>query len=137
MLSTSFKVYAINEKGVSSEEEYYLTFGYKVSFDNLVNRYMDFGYQNQIVVRASAENLASCTKESAEANWFETRSMFYKDLACSIVGTIYENKDLSAYINATADYYYGKICTLVVNAKDFAGNEMEPFILVYTIEDET
>lgn len=135
---TEFTVRAMNDVWEVSEKDYYLTFGYKVSFDNLVNKYIDFGHQNRIVVRASAENLASCTKEDAEANWFETRSMFFKDLACSIVGTPYDTKNLSAYINAiTTAYYYGRVCTLVVNVKDFAGNEMEPFILIYTIEDET
>jgi len=135
---TEFKVHATNDAWEVSERDYHLTYGYKISFDNLAHKYIDFGYQNRIVVRARAENLASCPKESAEANWFETRSLFFKDLTCSIVGTPYDNKDLSAYINAiTTAYYYGRVCRLVVNAKDFAGNEMEPFILIYTIEDET
>jgi len=137
---TEFKVHAVNGKGVISEEDYYLTYGYKINFYNSTYRYIDFGYQNKVVVRASAENLASCPKESAEAVWFESRpkSYFQQDLGCSIVGLPYENKDLSAHINPlTAAYYYGRVCRLVVNAKDFAGNEMEPFILVYTIEEET
>ena len=141
---TEFIVYASNVVGEFSEEDYYLTYGYKISFDNSSYRYMDFGYQNKIVVRAVAENLASCPKESGKAIWFESsaKCYFHKDLSCSVVGIgpprYYGEEGLSAYINPiTSAYYYGRICRLVVRAKDFAGNEMEPFILVYTIEEES
>jgi hypothetical protein len=39
------------------------------------------------------------------------------------------------YPHSTA-YFYGKEFKVVVKAKDFAGNQMEPLILNYRIEDK-
>lgn len=135
--STQFKVRAESVKGLASraEKDYYLTYGYKVEFENMDRKWMDFGYDNQIVVRMEVENLASCPKISADAYWFETKQQQYTDLGVSIKGTYIDGLSASIFPQSTT-YFYGKTYRLVVNAKDFSGNEMEPFILVYTIEDK-
>jgi hypothetical protein len=48
-----------------------------------------------------------------------------------------ENRDLLGQIKPLSTaYFYNKKFKLVVTAKDFNGNEMEPLILNYTIEDK-
>lgn len=133
---TTFTVHAENECGDILEKDYYLTFGYIVEYDN---KGLDYGYYSQVAVRVTAENMASCPKENSVAYIFETEDYIQKDLGASIVGKplSHEDEDLSAsiYPQSTA-YFYGKDFEVVVNAKDFAGREMETFILRYKIEDD-
>lgn len=129
---TTFTVHALNDIGETSEKDYYLTYGYKVKFNNFD---MDFGYGTQVVVRIVAENLASCPKKDSTAYWFETRQQYSKDLSCSIESNPIGELSASIYPQSTA-YFYGQTYRVVVTAKDFSGNEMETFILVYTIENE-
>lgn len=133
---TKFTAHVTNSVGTVLEKDYYLTYGYKVEFDNEDRKYIDFGYQKKVIVRAVAENLASCTKESGYAYWFETKTQPHNDLSCSIRGTYIDGLPASIYPQSTT-YFYGKTYELKVTARDFAGNEMEPFILVYTIENKT
>ncbi len=133
---TLFRVHVENDLGGVYEEDYYLTFGYRIDFENTDHKYIDFGHQKQVVVRTLVENLASCPKESGEAYWFETRSLPYNDLRCYIKGSYIDGLPAKIYPQSTT-YFYGQVCRVVVNARDFAGNKMEPFILVYTIEDES
>lgn len=134
---TEFSVRVQNDWGCWIEEHYSLTFGYKIDFENQNYRYIDFGYQKQVVVRVLVENAASCPRESGNAYWFETKQPFNKDLSCSIIGVPGPSTDgLPAQINAiTSAYYYGRTMELTVRARDFSGNEME-FVLEYTIEEE-
>ena len=138
---TTFTVHAENECGDILEQDIYLTFGYIVEYNNergSLNN-IDYGFGNKVVVRVTAENYASCPKLSGLAWEFESKEQFNSDLRASITG--YEEysgrEDLSAsiYPQSTA-YYYEKEFTVVVNAKDFAGNEMTPLILRYRIEDK-
>lgn len=135
MGSTTFTAHALNDFGETSEEDYYLTYGYKVEFENFDRKWMDFGYGTQVVVRIAAENLAGCTKEDSTAYWFETRQPFSRDLSCSIKGSFINDLPASIYPQSTT-YFYGQTYRVVVTAKDFSGNEMETFVLVYTIENE-
>jgi len=132
---TQFRAHAENSIGGVGERDYYLTLGYKVDFKNKSHKYLDYGFHNKVVVRSTAENEASCTKESAYAYWFETRLRKHDDLSSSVIG-VNNVGNLSAYIvPLTTAYYYGRDCRLVVKVKDFAGNRMEDFVLEFTIED--
>jgi hypothetical protein len=133
---TTFTVHAENDNGDSLERDYYLTYGYKVEFDNIYRTGYDFDYENKIVVRMTAENLASCPKTTTDAYWFETEGRKSKDLSAYIRVTGGINElSASIYPDSTA-YFYEKEFRVVITAKDYAGNEMEPFILVYKIEDK-
>lgn len=132
---TDFVVRIFSDIGGVLEKNYHLTYGYKVEFDNEDRKYIDFGYQKKVIVRAVAENLASCTKESGYAYWFETKTQPHNDLSCSIRGTYIDDLPASIYPQSTT-YFYGKTYRLVVSAMDYSGNRMEDFVLEYTIEDK-
>jgi hypothetical protein len=133
---TTFTVHAENDNGDRLERDYYLTYGYKVEFDNVFKTGYDFDYKNKIVVRMTAENLASCPKTTTDAYWFETEEGLSRDLGAYIRVTGGINElSASIYPDSTA-YFYEKEFRVVITAKDYAGNEMEPFILVYKIEDK-
>ena len=133
--STTVTVHAANDNGDILEQDFYLTSGYIVEYDN---RTQDYGFGSQVVVRGSAENLVSCPATGVDAYFFTSVPAPSKDLGASIVGTPWYNKDLSAEIVPTTDtiYFYGKIFRIEVRAKDFAGNVMEPFTFEFKIEDE-
>jgi hypothetical protein len=132
---TTFTIHAENECGDTLEKDYYLTFGYVVEYDN---KGFDYGYGNKVAVRLTAENMASCPKEESVAFIFETADYIQKNLGASIVCKPFaqsqEDMPASIYPQSTA-YFYGKEFEVVVRARDFAGKEMEPFILRYKIED--
>jgi len=136
-----FLVHVENDFGAYggiAEEDYYLTLGYQIDFYNQAYKYIDFGYDSQVVVRALIENNASCTKESGYAYWFETVPTPQSNLSCSIVG-LNNNEGLPASISPQAPtaHFYGRRMEIVIRARDFSGNEMDPFTLVYTIEEES
>jgi hypothetical protein len=140
---TIFTVHAENECGDSLEESIYLTFGYIVEFNNSDNLYgIDYGFGNKVVVRVSVEDFASCPSTDTLAFEFESKNRYNTDLSASITGievvgdTGYDNLSASISPISTA-YFYGKEFVVVVNAKDFAGNEMEPLVLTYRIEDKS
>lgn len=139
---TKFLVHVENDWGIwggIAEEYYYLTFGYKVDFENESNQYLDFGYDSQVVVRILVENEASCTKQSGYAYWFGT----IHDLSVPpYTGPDYQSQQESLPASITPIvpgnvYFYGRTMELTIRAKDFSSNEMEPFVLIYRIEEES
>ncbi len=139
--ATVFTVHAENECNKILEQDFYLTFGYIVEYTNrqeLLDN-IDYGFQHKIIVRVTAENYASCPQVSSLAWDFESRPQANVDLGASIVGRFHawEYNDMPAkiYPHSTA-YFYGKEFKVVVKAKDFAGNQMEPLVLNYRIEDK-
>lgn len=136
---TVFTVHAENDCGKVIEKDYYLTFGYIVSYENSILNEIDYGHYHKVAVRVTAENYATCPRVSSLAWEFESRSMANVDLSASITGRFHawDDKTLPAriYPQSTA-YFYGKQFRVVVTAKDFSGNEMEPLVLVYKIEDK-
>jgi hypothetical protein len=48
---TTFTVHAENEYGNQLEENYYLTFGYLVEYNNYYNSGIDFGNNTKVLVR--------------------------------------------------------------------------------------
>jgi hypothetical protein len=124
-----------SDNGDVLERDYYLTSGYLVEYDN---RTQDYGYDNQVVVRMTAENFASCPLYATTAYWFTTEQTIPKNLGASIVGVPWGTEDLSASITPDTGlaYLYGKTFRVEVNARDFAGNRMTPYIFEFRIEDE-
>lgn len=133
--TTTFTVHAANDNGDILEQNFYVTSGYVVEYDNIIQDY-DFG--NQVVVSVSAENLAGCPNTGADAYFFTTTPKVGFDLGASIVGQPWGEKDLSAEIVPTTDtiYFYGKTFRIEIRAKDFAENVMEPFTFEFKIEDK-
>ena len=131
----TFTVHAANDNGDILEQDFYVTSGYIVEYDN---RTQDYGFGNQVVVRGSAENLASCPNTGVDAYFFTTIPKKSVDLGATIVGQPWGEKDLSAEITPTTDtiYFYGKTFRIEIRAKDFAGNVMEPFTFEFRIEDK-
>lgn len=138
---TLITVHGEDECGRSLEVDYYLTFGYIVKYENHENESygIDYGFDNKVVVRVTAEDYVSCPKLSSLAWDFDSRGLFNNDLGASIVGRFhaddFDNLSANIYPQSTA-YFYGKEFTVVVNAKDFAGNQMEPLILTYKVEEK-
>ena len=135
---TVFTARAENSNGDTLEEDFYLTFGYLVEYVNYKRIGQDYGYNTKVTVRVTAENYASCPKLGSDGHRFITEQRKNVDLGASITGMFHADdvSDLSAeiYPQSTA-YFYGKTFEVVINAKDFAGNTIEPFILTYKIED--
>ena len=138
---TTFTVHAENEWGDYLDAYFYLTYGYIVEYNNIENDpySIDFDFDKKVAVRVTAENNASCPQSSTLAWDFSSRGKHNSDLQASIIGRFHslETEELSAeiYPNSSA-YFYGKTMRIVVEAKDFAGNKMEPFVLVYKIENK-
>lgn len=138
---TTFTVHVENECDKTLEQDFYLTFGYIVEYINNPGQSnnMDYGFNNKIAVRVTAENYASCPQISALAWEFESKEQLNNDLGASIIGKFHalDDADISAEIkpDSTA-YFYGKEFEVIVNAKDFAGNKMEPLVLKYRIENK-
>jgi len=133
--STTFTVHAQNDNGDVLEKDYYLVSGYMVDYDN---REQNYGFNNQVVVRMSAENFASCPTTMTEAYWFTTEQRLPKDLSANIVGIPWSETNLGANISPQTEtmYFYGKIIKVEIRAKDLVGNEMAPYIFEFKIEDE-
>ncbi len=137
--STEFTVHAENSNGDVLERNYYLTYGYLVEYDNTERVGLGYGYGTQVLVRMAAENLTTCPKFSADAYYFTTERRRPVDLSANIVGLAVPEDytyDLGAQISPQSTaFFYGKTFRIILNAKDFAGNEMEPYEFELKIED--
>ncbi len=139
--STEFTVHAENSNGDVLERDYYLTYGYLVEYDNTERVGLGYGYGTQVLVRMAGENLATCPKFSADAYYFTTELRRPVDLSASIVGLAVPEDymypvDLGTQISPQSTaFFYGKTFRVILNAKDFAGNEMEPYEFEFKIED--
>jgi len=138
---TVFTVHAENECGDVLEKNYYLTYGYLIEYTNTKDAIgsIDFGFENKVAVRVTAEDYASCPS-SGELSWeFGSKPQFNTDLSASIIakpdGKATEDFTAEIYPVSLA-YFYGKDFKVVVTARDFAGNYMEPLIINYRIEDK-
>lgn len=137
---TKFTARAENSNGDILTRNYYVTFGYIVEYDNFRFRGIDFGLGNKIGVRMAASNVMNCPIDDANGFWFVSREYGNRDLSASITGMdsglISDKKDLPTviYPRSTA-YFYDKIFRMELNVKDYGGNAMEPFILVFKVEN--
>ena len=136
---TTFTVHAENGNMDELEELFYLTFGYIVEYYNRPRIDAGFDYNTKVTVRVTAENYASCPKITSDGHRLIVEHRKNADLGASIVGMFHADdvSNLSAeiYPKSTA-YFYGEIFTVIINAKDFANNIIDPIILRYKIEDK-
>lgn len=136
-----FTVNATNTNGITIRDDFYVTFGYVVEYNNNkgFTEAIDYGFDNRVAVRISIEDYSSCPTQSTVAWEFDSKGMFNNDIGASINGRLYgleqSNMPASIYPLSTA-YFYGKEVRVVLNAKDFAGNDMEPLVLTYKIENK-
>lgn len=138
---TTFTTHVENECDNTLEKDFYLTFGYIVEYINNPGQSnnMDYGFDNKIVARVTAENYASCPQISALAWEFESKEQVNNDLGASIIGKFHalDTANIPAKIEPRSTaYFYGKEFEVIVNAEDFAGNKMEPLVLKYRIENK-
>lgn len=133
--ATEFKVVARNINGDVNWRSFYLTSGYHVEYDN-VNQ--DYGHGNKIVIRMAAENFASCPALNIFSYETEVSPSAAFDLPAYIFARpqlFYKNLSASVYPNSTA-YFYGKKIKVEIRARDYAGNDMDPFIFEFRIENK-
>jgi len=137
---TKFTAHAENSNGDILTRDYYVTFGYVVEYDNFRFRGMDFGLYNKIGVRMSASNLMNCPIDDADGFWFVSKDYGNADLSASITvvpsNWVSDQRDLSTsiYPQSTA-YFYDKVFRMELNVKDYGGNAMAPFVLVFKVEN--
>jgi len=133
--STTLTVHAQNDNGDILERDFYVTSGYSVEYYNEIQ---DYGFDSTVVVRMTAENFASCPLTNTDAYWFTTVQKLTDNLTATIVGMPWGELDLGASIVPQTDtiYFYGKVFTVEIRAKDFAGNEMPPYTFEFQIEDK-
>jgi hypothetical protein len=130
--------HAANTVGDILEKTYYLLYGYNLIYD--IPPEVTWDWDSQIIVWATAKNKASCPQSSTDAWWFQTRPKEHADLGATIVPIGFEGSNLPATIypqlSSSKTFFYGAKVKITVRAKDEAGNEMEPFVLDFTIEDK-
>jgi len=130
----TYTVHAENVIGDYREESFGLLYGYDVLYSEPL---LDWGPLNQVVVWMKAWNLVFCPMFGTDAFYFITRDFESVMLGASI--TAVSSADLNATLYPVNDFFfYGRTYKLTVSGvKDFSGNEMEPFIYEFTIEDPT
>jgi len=125
-------IHAENDISEVVEKNYYLLYGYHCEFDELI----DWGPKSTVVVTADAKNLAFCPNSAGEAFYFETADLCSCDLGATIRAVEYVDLNATIYPQNTF-FFYGRTYTVTISgAKDFAGNEMQPFSFSFTIENE-
>jgi len=135
---TKFTAHAENDHGDVLTRDFYVTFGYVVEYDNIVDKGIDFGFYNKIGVRIAASNLMNCPIDDADGFWFVSKDFYSADLKAVIVGKPLTagEENLSAEIYPwTTAYFYDKIFRMELTVKDYNGNEMDPFVLVFKVEN--
>ena len=85
--------------------------------------------------------MASCPTEGSYAYWIVPFENVPKDLSASITG-VPEFPPLSeTYLSASiypqsTAFEYGKEFTVVLTCSDYGNNQMTPYIMKFTVEDQ-
>lgn len=126
-------IHAENVVGSGAEQTFRFLYGYNWLFNELV----DWGPNQEVVIKVEATNLAFCPNTEGEATYFETADLHSHNLAATILPV--EPVDLSAVVYPqNTFFFYGRTYTVtVVGVKDFAGNRLAPYTFTFTIEDPT
>jgi len=113
------------------EQTFHLLYGYHCTFDEIV----DWGPKKEVITTIEATNLAFCPNTEGEVFYFETRDLNSYDLGATIRPV--ESVNLGAVIYPQSTFFfYGRTFTITVSGvKDFAGNEMAPYVFSFTIEN--
>lgn len=131
----------VSNSGVTIDRSVYLTFAYVVAFNNVkeLPTAIDYGFENEVVVRVEVHNEASCPTYTSDSWVFKSSAMVNRSLSANINGRLYSMDFLpiNAEIipNSTA-YLYNKSMTITVDAKDLLGNRMATYKIDYRIEDK-
>lgn len=132
--STGVMVYTVHVESTIHEVEeknFYLLYGY----DLQLNEVVDWGPNNKIVVRITAQNLAFCPNTVGESFDFTTVDLDSINLPCTITAIGYIDLPIMISPQSTA-FFYGRTYTVKVkNVKDFAGNVMPDLEYTFTIEN--
>jgi len=117
----------------TAEQDFSLLYGFNLLFDGLVN----WGPLRVVDTLVQGTNTVLCPNTEGEGFIFTTADLLSVDLGATI--TPIEFVDLSATIYPqSTSFFYAKTFTVTVSGvKDFSGNQMEPYILTFTIEDPT
>lgn len=124
---------SMNSDGDVYTKSYKTTSGFELSYKNKDL----YSYADVVDIRIASNNLESGRFHATDGGVFETIEMRSLGLSATISPMSgVESSDISAEIYADSNaYFYGKEFTVTIKAKDFAGNEMEPFTFSYRIED--
>jgi len=128
---TIYSVHTENTIGEVEEKDFYLLYGY----DLQLNEVVDWGPNNKVIVRITAQNLAFCPNIAGEAFDFTTADLESVNLACFIQAIEYVDLPIEIMPQSTA-FFYGRTYTIrLTNVKDFAGNIMPDLEYTFTIEN--
>jgi hypothetical protein len=115
------------------EQDFDLLYGYNLLFDELV----DWGPNFQVDVLVNASNEVICPNTVGEGFYFITADLPSVNLGATILPVEPIDLGASIYPQSTA-FFYGSTYEITVSGiKDYSGNIMDPYTLIFTIEDPT
>ena len=122
-----------NNVGDEKDVNYYLLRGFNVVHDG-ATRWPPY---KQVDIWMTATNSGFCPNTSTDAYYFRTRELRRTDLAARIYPVGPFDLGSSVYPQSTAFFYGGTYTLTISGVRDYSGNEMDPFIHTFTIEDPT
>jgi len=127
----TYSIHSENIMGEVEDKDFYLLYGY----DLRINEVLDWGPNENVLVRAEAQNLVFCPGLAGEAYDFTTVDLESINLRCFITPVGWEDLNFKITPQSTV-FFYGKTYTVrLENVKDFAGNIMPDLEYTFTIED--
>jgi len=126
-------IHAENTSSEVVEQTFHLLYGYHCAFDEIA----DWGPKKEVITTIESTNLVICPNTEGETFYFETKDLESYNLGATIVSVESVNLGATIYPQNTF-FFYGRTYTVTVSGvKDFAGNEMAPYVFSFTIEDPT
>lgn len=127
----TYTIHTENTIGEVEDKDFYLLFGY----DLKINEVLNWEPNENILIRAEAQNLVFCPGLAGEAYDFTTVDLESINLKCLITPVGFVDLNFKISPQSTV-FYYGKTYTVKLkNVKDFAGNTMPDLEYSFTIED--
>jgi len=122
---------------VIKREVFALLSGYKVKYQHSRKEEDKFPLNSRVYVYSSAENKAYKVNKCSVGYYVTVRHLKHTELTAS-VDTKHVTLDLGASVYIlTPAFEHGKTLTMELNCIDNAGNQMLPFVIVFTIEEES
>lgn len=126
-------IHAENTNSEIQEQLFHLLYGYNCKFNELI----DWGPKQEVVFTIEATNLAFCSNMEGEAFYFETADLHSVGLNATIRAIESVGLNATIYPQNTF-FFYGRTYSITVSGiRDFAGNELAPYVFTFTIEDPT
>lgn len=120
-----------NLAGDEKDVNYYLLRGYSLTHNDVI----DWGPGKKVDIWMTATNSGFCPETSTDGFYFVTRELRQSAIGATINAIGYVGLDASIYPQSNS-FFYGSTYTVTISGvKDLAGNEMDPFIHTFTIED--